>query len=97
MESYGSFANFYSHSADKIEAAGLSPALKMFKKLGGWPVLEDNWDEGSFTWRDSVYKFRREGFSVDYFIDFSVATDLKNTTVRIIDVRCSMCLRLYNF
>lgn len=65
---------------------GLEPALKMLKRLGGWPVLEENWDEGSFTWKDSVYKFRKEGFSVDYFIDFSVATDLKNTTVRIIDV-----------
>ncbi|XP_065215808.1 neprilysin-2 isoform X2 [Planococcus citri] len=80
--------NLYKACMDrnKIEEVGLEPALKMLKRLGGWPVLEANWDEGSFTWRDSVYKFRKEGFSVDYFIDFSVATDLKNTTVRIIDI-----------
>ena len=58
----------------------------MVKKLGGWPVLEKDWNDGEFSWKDSVYKFRKEGFSVDYFIDFSVTTDLKNTTIRIIDV-----------
>ena len=63
----------------------------MLKKLGGWPVLEKDWNEGEFSWKDSVYKFRKEGFSVDYFIDFSVTTDLKNTTVRIIDVSIYRC------
>lgn len=59
----------------------------MLKSLGGWPVLEaEKWDEGSFTWKDSVYKFRTTGYSVDYFIDFSISTDLKNTTIRAIDV-----------
>jgi neprilysin len=59
----------------------------LLKKLGGWPVLEgDNWDAASFTWLQSVYKFREVGFSVDYFLDFSVTTDLKNSTKRTIDV-----------
>lgn len=59
----------------------------LLKKLGGWPVLEgDNWDAGSFSWLQSVYKFREVGFSVDYFLDFSVTTDLKNSTKRTIDV-----------
>lgn len=71
---------------DKIEQLGLEPAQEMLKKLGGWPVLEKNWDEGSFSWKDSVYRFRKHGYSVDYFIDFSVTTDLKNTTGRVIDI-----------
>ena len=33
-----------------------------------------------------IYKFRRVGFSIDYFVDFSVTTDLKNSTSRVIDV-----------
>lgn len=33
-----------------------------------------------------IYKFRRMGFSSDLFIDFSVTTDLKNSTLRTIDV-----------
>ncbi|XP_059488680.1 neprilysin-2 isoform X2 [Neocloeon triangulifer] len=70
-----------------IEERGITPAKELLKKLGGWPVLEgDDWDAGSFSWLQSVYKFKEHGFSVDYFIDFSVATDLKNSTKRIIDL-----------
>ncbi|XP_026684876.1 neprilysin-2-like [Diaphorina citri] len=54
--------------------------------LGDWPVLEgDSWDEGSFSWKGSVYKFRRYGYSVDYFLDFSVGVNLKNSTERVIE------------
>lgn len=55
--------------------------------MGGWPVIEgDNWDEGSFDWKESVYTFRRLGYSMDYFLDFSVGVDLKNSTIRVLDV-----------
>merc|ERR1719336_1677429 len=33
-----------------------------------------------------VYKFRDMGYSVDYMIDFSVTTDLKNSSWRILDL-----------
>lgn len=60
---------------------------EILKTLGGWPVLEgDKWKDGDFDWRQSVYKFRQVGYSVDYFIDFSVGIDFKNSTKRIIDV-----------
>lgn len=62
---------------------------ELITKLGGWPVLEgSNWKDGDFDWKQSVYKFRKVGYSVDYFIDFSVGIDFKNSTKRIIDV-CS--------
>lgn len=74
-------------STEKIEKQGLGPIKEMLKNLGGWPVLEgDRWNEATFTWKDSVYKYRTTGYSVDYFIDFSISTDLKNTTMRAIDV-----------
>ncbi|CAH1130598.1 unnamed protein product [Ceutorhynchus assimilis] len=70
-----------------IEADGLTSMHKILKELGGWPVLEaENWNEGEFDWRNSVYKFRKVGYSVDYFIDFSVGIDVKNSTKRIIDL-----------
>lgn len=70
-----------------IEADGLNTIQDILKELGGWPVLEGPlWNEGNFNWRDSVYRFRKHGFSVDYFIDFSVGIDVKNSTKRIIDV-----------
>ena len=33
-----------------------------------------------------VYKFRDEGFSVDYLVDFSVTTDLRNSSWRTLDL-----------
>lgn len=81
---YSSFLFFFSES---IEERGTKPLLNILQKLGGWPALEgDKWDEGSFSWKESVYRFRDAGYSVDYFIDFSVSVDLKNSTVRVIDV-----------
>lgn len=60
----------------------------MLRRLGGWPVLDgDSWNERAFSWEQSVYKFRSAGYSVDYFLDFSISVDVKNSTKRIIDVR----------
>lgn len=70
-----------------IEQQGLDPLLNILRKLGGWPILENQWNETEFNWKESVYKFRKMGYSVDYFIDFSIGVDLKNSTKRIIDVR----------
>lgn len=82
---------------EKIEKKGLGPIKEMLRSLGGWPVLEgDKWNDAAFTWKDSVYKFRNAGYSVDYFIDFSISTDLKNTTMRAIDVSISRATTLVN-
>lgn len=70
-----------------IEEQGLEPLHKILKELGGWPVLMGNqWNEEGFDWKQSVYKFRRMGYSVDYFLDFSIGVDLKNSTKRVIDL-----------
>lgn len=73
----------------------MRPLQENLKRLGGWPVLEgDRWNDGDFTWKDSVYRFRRLGYSVDYFIDFGVSVDLKNNSRRLIDV--STCKLILN-
>ncbi|KAK9304003.1 hypothetical protein QLX08_004498 [Tetragonisca angustula] len=81
--------NLYKACMNKtiIEQQGLDPLLNILRKLGGWPVLEgDQWNENEFNWKESVYKFRQMGYSVDYFIDFSIGVDLKNSTKRTIDL-----------
>ena len=35
---------------EKIEEKGLEPLLALLKKFGGWPVLEDDWNEEEFKW-----------------------------------------------
>ncbi|XP_046742992.1 neprilysin-2 isoform X2 [Diprion similis] len=80
--------NLYKACMNKtaIEKVGLKPLHRILKQLGGWPVIEkDNWNENDFNWVDSVYRFRKIGYSVDYFLDFSIGVDLKNSTKRIID------------
>lgn len=70
-----------------IEERGLSPLLDIHESMGGWPVVKgDSWDEKSWTWQQSVKNFRKRGYSTDYILDFSVGTDLKNSTRRIVDV-----------
>ena len=70
-----------------IEKHGVTPLLDILRHLGGWPVLDgDAWKDGKFDWRQSVFDFRAMGYSVDYFMDFSVSTDAKNSTYRSINV-----------
>jgi hypothetical protein len=33
-----------------------------------------------------VYRFRRAGYSTDYLVDFSIVTDSKNSSWRVIDI-----------
>jgi len=39
---------------DKLEEIGIQPALDLLKLFGGWPVLEDNWNEDNFKWCDDT-------------------------------------------
>ena len=38
------------------------------------------------SYNQKVYRFRAAGYSVDYLVDFSVTTDLKNSSRRILDL-----------
>ncbi len=39
-----------------------------------------------FDWKETVYRFRRAGYSTDYLVDFSIVTDSKNSSWRVIDI-----------
>ena len=70
-----------------IEEIGLGPLKETLKQMGGWPVLEGYaWKEDSFSWIETVYMFRKHGYSTDYLIDFSIVTDSKNSSWRVIDI-----------
>ncbi|TRY72219.1 hypothetical protein TCAL_03874 [Tigriopus californicus] len=70
---------------DRLEEIGLKPILDVLKTFGGWPaVLGDAWDESKFNWQEMLVTFRKHGYSTDYLFDFSIATDIKNSTWRTI-------------
>lgn len=74
-------------NTELITDLGLQPLKNILKSLGGWPVLEGAaWSPEGFKWYESVYKFRKQGYSIDYLVDFSVTTDLKNSSYRILDL-----------
>jgi hypothetical protein len=65
---------------------------------GGWDILPIIWwlfgcplcfilSFGTdFDWKETVYRFRRAGYSTDYLVDFSIVTDSKNSSWRVIDI-----------
>jgi membrane metallo-endopeptidase-like protein 1 len=72
---------------EKIEERGVAPLTSVLKAMGGWPLLEGNdWAKDEFKWYDMVYRFRDVGYSIDYLVDFSVTTDLKNSSWRVLDL-----------
>jgi len=71
----------------KIEEVGLQPLLDKLHSMGGWPLLEGNdWNEDDFSWIDTTYKFRKNSYSTDLLIDFSIVTDSKNSSWKVIDI-----------
>ena len=63
---------------------GLQPLKEFLSEFGGWPVVVgDIWDESNLEWTEMICKFRRFGHSVNFFVGFSVAADMKNSTARV--------------
>jgi neprilysin len=73
-------------NTDLIESRGITPVTNVLNAMGGWPVISTTWNEGSWTWQQSVFRSKENGYSVSNFLSFSVSTDNKDTTKRIIRV-----------
>ena len=46
---------------NRLELIGLGPVKNLLTKLGGWPVLEGDWNEELFEWWETNYRFRESG------------------------------------
>ena len=55
-------------------------AFIIFDMQGG------DWKEDDFSWIETTYKFRENSYSTDLLIDFSIGTDIKNSSWRVIDI-----------
>ncbi|XP_042901081.1 neprilysin-2 isoform X3 [Parasteatoda tepidariorum] len=70
-----------------IEKSDSEPLQKVLKTLGGWPVVVgENWDGSNFDWMETLFAFRKLGYSHDILVDLSVTADYRNNTVHIIDL-----------
>uniref|UniRef100_A0A336JZW6 CSON009745 protein n=1 Tax=Culicoides sonorensis TaxID=179676 RepID=A0A336JZW6_CULSO len=69
-----------------IETTAHQTLKKLLKKIGGWPVLmTDNWNE-TWTWEKINQESSNLGFTSNYMLAFSVASDWMNSSRRILDV-----------
>lgn len=72
---------------ETVEKRGLEGITRIQDAMGGWPAVQgDKWDENSWTWQKVAIDCRKNGYSTDYVVDFSVGTDLKNSSVKVVDV-----------
>ena len=73
----------------RIEQLGVSPLLDTLTQLGVWPgpLQSPAWLPDTDThWWDIMYALRRMGLSSDILINFSVSTDLRNSSRHIMSL-----------
>nr|CAD7423165.1 unnamed protein product [Timema monikensis] len=68
--------NFYKSCMDH-EARGERPLLLLLQQLGGWPVLEPNWDSERFDWLLLMAQLRL--YNNDILISQWVGPDIKDS------------------
>jgi neprilysin len=70
-----------------VEERGLEPMKKILEKMGGWPAVEgQDWNGSNWSWQKTAINCRNYGYNHDQVVDFSVGTDLKNSSTKIVDV-----------
>jgi hypothetical protein len=60
-----------------------------------WPVVTGNGTPADWTWQKSVVESRNNGYSASYFFSFSVSTDNRDSTKRVIRVSEYLTFELY--
>ena len=81
---------------DKLKSMGGWPVLevtlpiqKISKEVLALTIINmqgNDWAEADFSWIETTYKFRENSYSTDLLIDFSIGTDIKNSSWRVIDI-----------
>lgn len=74
------------------EKNALTFIKKVFKEMGGWPLIESNWNEKKFDWKQLLYRLRRGGWHHDIFIKMYIDIDMQNTSRRILTVKDNFSL-----
>ena len=74
---------------ERIEGLGAEPLVATLTSLGVWPgpLQSRAWEPAAgLRWWDVMYTLRRLGLSSDLLINFSVATDLRNSSRHIMSL-----------
>ncbi|KAJ3653925.1 hypothetical protein Zmor_013149 [Zophobas morio] len=55
-------------------------------KNGGWPVIDPNWNERKFDWKQVLFRLRRSGWYANFFVAMQIDIDAKNSSRRILTI-----------
>ncbi|GFY73946.1 endothelin-converting enzyme 1 [Trichonephila inaurata madagascariensis] len=79
---------FYKACADERtrDEEGSKVLLEDFKKFGGWPLLEEAWEDSNFNWTDLLNHFFENGYPIDMLLSISIEPDIKNTSSSLIAI-----------
>lgn len=67
---------------EAIEKRGIEPLLELLEKFGGWPLIDDAWDEKSFDWLKLTATLRK--YNNDILMVQWVGADIQNSNHNII-------------
>lgn len=67
---------------ETIEERGIQPLLDLLEKFGGWPLLDDSWDEKNFDWLKLTAILRK--YNNDILIVQWVGADIQNSNHNIV-------------
>lgn len=62
-----------------------APLLKAVANVGGWPLLNSNWDQTDVDLTDIIGKLNK-GYGLDLFLSLSVDANQRNTSGNILTV-----------
>ncbi|KAL1123143.1 hypothetical protein AAG570_002230 [Ranatra chinensis] len=69
---------------DILKRRGIQPLLDLLEKLGGWPLLDANWDDGQFDWIWLMAQLRL--YNNDILISEWVGPDIRDSDEYIIQL-----------
>lgn len=83
----GSKISIFTNILDMIEKLQLKPIKALQKLMGGWPVIDNEWNEGSWSWQKMVKDLEKIGFPANFVFELTLGSDVKNTSKRTLGVR----------
>ncbi|CAO1411663.1 unnamed protein product [Diamesa serratosioi] len=89
---------FYKLCFDRetIDKLGTSPLMKVIEKVGGWPILDQNWKEEEFRWSQTTDSLLDHGFVNDYLVEMSMRVDGRNKSKQILRIHQPFINYSYN-
>lgn len=70
-----------------IEERGVQPLIDVIENYGGWPVVKGHdWQENEWEWFNTQNQIVKDGLEDSLLFVFTVSTNQKNSTARVMDV-----------